>query len=515
MGEKERILLKLNRRDYKNELELILENKEFDEEAKSLILSIFYKIDNFYKDYIDVKKETETKNKYLEEYINIINNKCNKIKILSPKECTKTKKYIIDKKNGEIRCFPNEVILLYAIYELNEISEIGKLKNLTVNCMINMLNKGKTINSIEPIRDFNGWSWNVEISDSKNIEYNLIYQNLLILFGYNFVNELMNNELRNMLKKIEEEVINKDLGEKGKEITTSLFELAVILYNNSSVENHKKCLKYKSSILGKINVLNNRKDFIDIKTKNNLLVIKKIQKMDVILNDINLIKKQYEKSLKTEECRYLCISDFVDNMEKDREKLLKIMNKNNNLLSPKEFLKTQEENQKKLNLYNSVKEEQNKISLTTKLINFELLFLECMETKIEKTNNRKDLFNIVLQLRYFTNLPYKKDKKIISNEKVNNKFEEVIRKLINKIIGMKCIDTGFKLEELNYKILKYIFKTKMIKLDNLVIKISFKTKDEIQVEYFDSNMLDYNEDFEIPFEEEVINRKDKKIKFMF
>ena len=80
---------------------------------------------------------------------------------------------------------------------------------------------------------------------------------------------------------------------------------------------------------------------------------------------------------------------------------------------------------------------------------------------------------------------------------------------------MKCIDTGFKLEELNYKILKYIFKTKMIKLDNLVIKISFKTKDEIQVEYFDSNMLDYNEDFEIPFEEEVMNRKDKKIKFMF
>ena len=46
MGEKEKILAKLSIKDYKNELESILENKQFDEEAKSLLLSIFYKLDN-------------------------------------------------------------------------------------------------------------------------------------------------------------------------------------------------------------------------------------------------------------------------------------------------------------------------------------------------------------------------------------------------------------------------------------------------------------------------------------
>ena len=72
MGEKEKILAKLSIKDYKNELESILENKQFDEEAKSLLLSIFYKLDNFYIDYMIVKKECYPKNKYLDEYINII-----------------------------------------------------------------------------------------------------------------------------------------------------------------------------------------------------------------------------------------------------------------------------------------------------------------------------------------------------------------------------------------------------------------------------------------------------------
>ena len=91
MSEKEKILSKFNIKDYRNELELILENKHFDEEAKSLLLNIFYKIDNFYKDYLSVKKESENKNKFLEDYMNIIKNKCNKIEVVPPQDTTETK----------------------------------------------------------------------------------------------------------------------------------------------------------------------------------------------------------------------------------------------------------------------------------------------------------------------------------------------------------------------------------------------------------------------------------------
>ena len=121
MSEKEKLLSKFNMKDYRNELELILDKKQFDEEAKSLLLSIFYKIDNFYKDYSTVKKESENKNKFLEDYMNIIKNRCNKIEVLSPQEITKTKRYELNKEKVQIKTFPNENILMYAVYELSEV----------------------------------------------------------------------------------------------------------------------------------------------------------------------------------------------------------------------------------------------------------------------------------------------------------------------------------------------------------------------------------------------------------
>ena len=80
------------------------------------------------------------------------------------------------------------------------------------------------------------------------------------------------------------------------------------------------------------------------------------------------------------------------------------------------------------------------------------------------------------------------------------------------MVEYKVIDIGFRTKKLNYEILKYIFKTKIIKLDNLVVKISFIENKQIKVYYYDGNMLDHTECFNIPFDEEITNKKDKKIK---
>lgn len=512
MGEKEKLLSKLNIKDYRNDLELVLENKQFDEEAKSLLLSIFYKLDNFYKDYMIVKRECEQKNKFLEEYINILKNKCNKIQILTPQECTKTKRYTINKEKGEIKSFPSEIILLYAVYELNEYNERkeSKTDDFTNNCINFLLNKGKTINSIEPIRDFNGWSWNVEINNTKNIEYNLIFQNLLILFGYNFLDENINKS--NIISALKNKVNTENFGKKGYEFLECLFQLCILIYNNNSTENHNKCLKYKKSLINKINMLNNRKEYIDDKTKSNTILIKQIQKIDIMLNDINLIRKEFEKNIKSQEDKYFSISDFVDDLEVKRQDLLKQIENNNKLLSPKEYLKNQDDYVKILNLYNSIKEEQEKVNIQTKLIKLQKTFLECIKLKISNTENKRDLYNITTQLRYYANVPYKKNKSVVNQEKVWQTFEDVIKQLIYKMVEYKVIDIGFRTKKLNYEVLKYIFKTKIIRLDNLVLKISFISNNQIEVQYYDGNMLDYKECFDIPFDEEIISKKDRKIK---
>lgn len=512
MGEKETLLSKLNIKDYKNDLELVLENKQFDEEAKSLLLSIFYKLDNFYKDYMVVKKECESKNKFLEDYIETIKNNCNKITILPPQEFHKNKRYTVNRENKEIESFPSENVLLYAVYELNEKENNIDVKSddFTNKCINFVLNKGKTINSIEPIRDFNGWSWNVEINNTKNIEYNLLFQNLLILFDYNFVNENINKA--NIMSIMKDKVNAEKLGKKGYQFLESLNELCILIYNNSSIENHNKCVKYKRTIINKINMLNNRREYIDEKTERNKVLIKQIKKIALILNDINLLRSEFEKFKEIDENKYLSISDFVDDLENQRNDLLKKIEDNNKLISPKEYLKNQDVYKNILELYTSIKEEQKKVNIQNKLVKLQKLFLACIQLKIEKIETKRDLFNTATELRYYSNVPYKKGKSVVTEAKIAEMFEKVTENLIYKMVENKVIDIGFRTKKLNYEILKYIFKTKIIKLDNLVLKMHFVNKNQIEVEYYDGNMLDNTQCFDIPFDEEIVNKKDKKVK---
>ena len=84
----------INVKDYNIELEEILDKKTFSEEAQNLLLSIFYKIENFYSDYKVVKREVPTRDEFIESLIKIIFKYCNKIDVMKPKS-SKIKKNIL------------------------------------------------------------------------------------------------------------------------------------------------------------------------------------------------------------------------------------------------------------------------------------------------------------------------------------------------------------------------------------------------------------------------------------
>ncbi|MCI8486943.1 MAG: hypothetical protein HFJ20_07850, partial [Clostridia bacterium] len=178
---KEKILskLNLNMKDYNIELEEILDKKTFNVEAQNLLLSIFYKIENFYSDYKQVKRQVPNRDEFIKEIIKIISNKCKQIEIIKPKEIKKQEKYSINTDKGVIEAFPNELILIYALYKIEQIKEIEE-KALLDNAVIDLLNEGKALNCSELIRDFNGWSWTTMLDKLDSIQYNLIFQNLLL-----------------------------------------------------------------------------------------------------------------------------------------------------------------------------------------------------------------------------------------------------------------------------------------------------------------------------------------------
>ena len=71
---KKNLLEKIVKKDYNNELEKILEKKQIDENVKSTLLTIFYKIEAAYKDLEIVKKDVETKEEYISNILEIIKN---------------------------------------------------------------------------------------------------------------------------------------------------------------------------------------------------------------------------------------------------------------------------------------------------------------------------------------------------------------------------------------------------------------------------------------------------------
>lgn len=510
MAEKDTILSKLNIKDYRNELELVLENKEFDEEAKSLLLNIFYKIDNFYKDYQTVKINTEAKNKFLEDYINIIKKDCNEIKVLPPQEFKKNAKNHIDKDLGSITSFPTENILLFSIYELIENKNVDSSVEFVNKCVLDLINRGRTINNTEPIRDFNGWSWNVEINNTNNMTYNLIFQNLLILFGYDFINNSMNNG--NVINNLKKDAFQNVSRKKGDELINTLSQIAIGLYNNKSAEAHKECLESKKEIEEKIKALKNRREYINFVSKSNVQLIKRVEKIDVILNDVDLIKKEFSNSVLNNDGKYFCISDVVDKYERERKKLIAKVEENNDILKPKKYLEIQELYNKKIELFSQIEEEKNKINIQNKIIEFQKIFLECIKERINKDESKRDLIKIVSEIRYYNNIPFDKYKKITLHDDINNRYEEVTRMLVYAMINDKVIDLGFKSKDFCYQILRYVFDTKIMKLDTLVLKISFKGQSQMEVEYYDGNVLDHQEIFNIPFDEIITNKKSRKIK---
>ena len=56
-------------KDYNKELEKILDHKEFSQEAKNLLLSMFYKLEAAYQDYSTVKRHCFTKQEYLQKIL--------------------------------------------------------------------------------------------------------------------------------------------------------------------------------------------------------------------------------------------------------------------------------------------------------------------------------------------------------------------------------------------------------------------------------------------------------------
>lgn len=494
----DKFLDKLVKKDYNNELEKVLEKKYFNENTKSILLSILYKIETAYKDYEKVKPNVKDKDAFIQSIIDSIKNNCDDIKVikLNAKESKilGNKTFLVEKTKKRIICYPIERKLLYCISKIDKNEKIIKDNYYVINkTLSDLINVGNNIDTVEPMRDFNGYSWTTIPREIESIYHNIVYQNIRILVGYEFLDHWIKNteyimdyfeSFKNRLEKL--------YGEKAQERLIELLNVVSVLlavrYNQtlkSQLQKEKREVELK---LGKIE--DNQK-FVQEITKEKLKLTKEIKRMDETLNNKDMLQEEYERRNK-----YLPVQEKIFSvkilskmMADEREEKIEKIEKLNILLNPHNFVEYKKEleaKEKYLKLLNT-KDLQKAIDII--IIRLQKVFLLCYQTKIKKVDTKSELMKLIYEFRYYCLLPFDDKKSIGQMKEIETQMKKVEMLLLKKAQELKLIDVFSNEKEIDYQILKNIFYVRVINLEDLYIKL-IKENDKYYVQLFDENVFE-------------------------
>ncbi len=378
-------------KDYNNLLEEILDQKTFSSIAKSLLLSMIYKLEISYKDYAIVKVDSVSKDVFLRNILEVIKNYCDHIKIVEPDSSQATLliknnvNTLTNTKERSILAYPTELAMLEAIANIEPKYFFIRKDFEQRQQFQNLLVEGYKQNTIEVLKNFNGWSWDINVHEKMNYVANIVYQNIMMIKGEQFLTYWRCD----------------DHGKKDY-----LLEL-------------RKTIK---SITG------NEKYF---ETLNNLL-----------------------KGLKE-----------APNYEKVEEELIKLQK----------------------------------------------LFLKIIEKKVEMINLREEIIKMLYQLRLFQNLVFSEGMLVKDCKQIANVFEHTQKLLLTKACKLGIIKIVSMDIQTNFDILKNVFDTKIIDLEQIKIYLELE-KENIMFKVYDKEV--FEKQVQIKWngnKKDIIIRKKKKI----
>ena len=368
---KDKLLDKIVIKNYNNELEEVLEKKSFDENTKSILLNILYKIESAYKDYEKVKRDVETKDDFIENIIRTIQNDCNDIKVIrlqsEENKILGTKTFLIEKKSKRIICYPIERKIFYCISKISKKESIINERYFLIDKTLSeLINVGNCINTVEVMRDFNGYSWTTLPREIESISHNLIYQNLGILLGNNFLNNWVRNkeyiiDYMELLKNNLEEKYGAENCANFLKLLNKLSILLAIKFN-PDIKNFIK--EKKQELQKKIDLIISNKKFIEEITKEKVKLTEEIKFLDETLNNKNMLQAEYKKrneKLPLNE-KIFSVRILSNIMADERKQKIDKIEELNELLKPKKFvefkkrIREQEEYLKLIEIENLEKE---------------------------------------------------------------------------------------------------------------------------------------------------------------
>ena len=440
-------------------------------------------MDDSYTNYRTVKREVPSKEEFMEKLVLDVELNCKNIIIAKPnseleKELKQNQRKI--KMDGQaeknIISYPNEKTLAYAIAK----ASLPAMKNEFTDedrAVITAINIGKCISESEVIRDFSGWTWSILSNEIESTECNTIYVFLSFLLGYK------------ALENINLQYIKENLTES---FYKEMQKVAMQFYLSYDKDKNEEILKKLSEDKKKLEKMKDSSKYIIEITKEKKETIDQIKQIDRILSDPLLMRQEYliYNSNKPDKEKVFSVSHYQEKLTKDRQKLLYTLSEYNRIENPNEFLKEREKLEYEIKFY----EEKTDISKLEK--EFKKIFIK----KLEKTNERRELLNIIYEIRYLNFLP---------NCKMN--LNEIEEKAVPKAIKYHVLEPISNNDILDYRILKGIFDSDVISLENLYIKLS-SSQNIINVELYEGDTLEKKYDITLPDGVNIQIRRSKKMK---
>lgn len=481
---KNQFLSKLNKPDYNNMFEEVLEAKSFTADTKSLLLSMLYKVETSYNDYAKVKRTVLDRNGFIEQIIGTIKYCCDDIMLVEPtSKIGKSMEGKIAKvEKSRIIAFPTEYALLTGIAELIPLDFVTD--TVLSKELQKVLNIGYVSDTIETIYSFDGWTWNIlPVS-----EYALLYQNIEILLGYDFMEQWRNGKKN--IKKVKDRIFELYNGENQLLLLQELKKVLAKGFTTDFPEKAKEYTKTLKGLKSEFKKINNTAKYLEEMSVRKKELNAKIREIDTILLDKDLIKKKYEEENASRplEKKIFSIRHYGQLLKNNREALISEIAECNKSIDPATLIERKETLKYEIDKYDAVgkalKEER---SFAEVVIDFQSIFLKMLEVKVEKASTKKDLVDLIYILRYYKNIKLDSFLKDISE--VRKSIDVLERQLLLKAVNSEVFCNLTENPLYSADILSEILDTNIIDLEEINI-VPRLENNAIVLDIYDGEILD-------------------------
>ncbi len=296
---------------------------------------------------------------------------------------------------------------------------------------------------------------------------------------------------KELLEKLEEKLKESYDKETINELLNLIYKTSIIVCTQRNKGERIRLLDEKEWDEKELARLSDKVALVEELTKTKKKKAAEIKKLDKIISSDHLLLEEFDKrnSKLSEYKKIFSPENLLGTLKKERKKALNEIEECNRLLDAKYYVNKKNGIEKELELLKDIEKPDTKEKHKIKM---QKLFIKCIQEKIDKITTieqKKQAASILRVIRYYNFILFNEENFICQIEKLKEPLDNLEKQILFKLFEIKGINQITKDLQTDLEIIKPIFKTRVMSLENAVFHIK-NENNEIQVRVFDGDTLE-------------------------